>query len=941
MTVGRFEGVNAGYVLELYERFRQNPESVDPATRAAFEGWNPAELDQAAAASTSAPTSADVHAVVAATILADSIRRYGHLAAQLDPLGSTPPGDPSLSPATYGITDNDLKRLPGSLVGGPVAETSSTAYEAIEKLRRVYCSSTGFDYSHIFVPEERDWLRHAAESGRFLPPLDPASTEALLDRITQVEVFERFLQRTFPGKTRFSVEGLDMLVPVLDEIISGAADTGARHTMIGMAHRGRLNVLAHILEKPYAQILAEFKDPVLAERLRVDLGWMGDVKYHAGARTSSPRGHTFVTMPPNPSHLEAVNPVVVGMARAAGTYADVRGAARFSSAATLPVLIHGDAAFPGQGIVAETLNLSRLDGYDTGGTIHIISNNQLGFTATPSESYSTSYASGLARGFKIPIVHVSADDPAACLEAARLAWEYRARFQRDFLIDLIGYRRHGHNEGDEPAFTQPLMYRKISAHPTVREQFAQMLIAQGSQTTESVEGLVKKHYTVLEQAFASLKPEEDLEPPVPEPAPPGAAARAETAVPLERLREINEGLQAAPAGFTFHKKLERGRERRKSVLNNPTERTIDWSTAEELAFASILADGVPIRLTGEDVERGTFSQRHAVFHDANSGETFIPLQTFPQASAAFEIHNSPLSEAGVVGFEFGYNIQEPDRLVIWEAQYGDFINGAQVIIDQFVTSGRAKWALQPSLVFLLPHGHEGQGPEHSSARPERFLQGAADINMRVVNCTTAAQYFHILRRQAALLRRDPLPLIVLTPKSLLRHPLVASSAMELVQGRFRSVIDDQEARQRASSVRRLVLCSGKVYVDLVSSERRQTASQVAICRVEQLAPFPRVALREVLDGYPSLDEVAWLQEEPENMGAWDWVRGQLLETIEDRCSLRFIGRVRSASPSEGSATWHQINQRKLVDEAFAPEILAVAGSTVLSKSVYSLTGSKR
>ncbi len=428
--------------------------------------------------------------------------------------GPTPPGDPSLSPAAYGITDNDLKRLPGSLVGGPVAETSATAYEAIEKLRRVYCSSTGFDYSHIFVPEERDWLRHAAESGRFLPPLDPASTEALLDRITQVEVFERFLQRTFPGKTRFSVEGLDMLVPVLDEIISGAADTGARHTMIGMAHRGRLNVLAHILEKPYAQILAEFKDPVLAERLRVDLGWMGDVKYHAGARTSSPRGHTFVTMPPNPSHLEAVNPVVVGMARAAGTYADVRGPARFSSATTLPVLIHGDAAFPGQGIVAETLNLSRLDGYDTGGTIHIISNNQLGFTATPSESYSTSYASGLARGFKIPIVHVNADDPAACLEAARLAWEYRARFQRDFLIDLIGYRRHGHNEGDEPAFTQPLMYRKIARHPTVREQFAKTLIAQGSQTPESVEGLVKKHYTVLEQAFASLKPEEDLEPPV-------------------------------------------------------------------------------------------------------------------------------------------------------------------------------------------------------------------------------------------------------------------------------------------------------------------------------------------------------------------------------------------------------------------------------------------
>jgi 2-oxoglutarate dehydrogenase E1 component len=901
MTLGRFAGVNAGYVLELYERYRHNPESVDPATRAAFEKWNPAELEGTTSEPASAPASANVRAVVAATILADSIRRYGHLAAQLDPLGSPPIGDPSLSPETYEISADDLKQLPGSLVGGPVAETSATAYEAIEKLRRVYCSSTGFDYSHIFVPEERDWLRHAAESGRFLPPLDPESSDALLARMTQVEVFERFLQRTFPGKTRFSLEGLDMLVPILDEIISGAADTGARHAVIGMAHRGRLNVLAHILEKPYEQILAEFKDPVVAERLRVDLGWMGDVKYHAGARTSTPRGHTFVTMPPNPSHLEAVNPVVVGMARAAGTYVDEGGAGRFRSAATLPVLIHGDAAFPGQGIVAETLNLSRLDGYDTGGTIHIIANNQLGFTATPDESYSTSYASGLARGFKIPIVHVNADDPAACLEAARLAWEYRGRFQRDFLIDLVGYRRHGHNEGDEPAFTQPLMYKKIATHPTVREQFARTLIAQGAQTPQSVETIVKTHYTVLELALASLKPEEDLEPPVAEPAPPGAASRAETAVPLERLRQINEGLQQAPPAFTFHKKLERARERRKSVLNNPDERTIDWSTAEELALASILADGVAVRLTGEDVERGTFSQRHAVFHDAETGARFVPLQTFPQASAAFEIHNSPLSEAGVVGFEFGYNIQEPDRLVIWEAQYGDFINGAQVIIDQFVTSGRSKWGLQPSLVFLLPHGHEGQGPEHSSARPERFLQSAADINMRVMNCTTAAQYFHLLRRQAALLRRDPLPLVVLTPKSLLRHPLVASTPKELAEGRFRSVIDDSDARQRVSSVRRLVLCSGKVYVDLVSSERRQVSSNVAICRVEQLAPFPRVALREVLDGYPSLEEVVWLQEEPENMGAWDWVRGQLVETIQDQFSLRYLGRVRSASPSEGSS----------------------------------------
>ena len=924
MKLEQFPGVNAGYVLELYERYRQDPEAVDPATRRAFESWTPSADAPIERSGTAAPL--DTRAIVGAANLVESIRRYGHLAAHLDPLGSTPIGDPSLSPRAHGITDEDLKGLPAALVGGPVAESSSNAFEAIEKLRRVYCSTTGFDYAHVFVPEEREWLRSAAESGRFLPPMDPASSTALLDRITQVEVFERFLHRTFPGKTRFSVEGLDLLVPILDEIICGAAENGTRHTVIGMAHRGRLNVLAHVLQKPYAQILAEFKDPIARHTLRMDQGWMGDVKYHAGARTSAPRGQMHVTMAPNPSHLEAVNPVVAGMARAAGTVADQPGAPRFEGASTLPILIHGDMAFPGQGIVAETLNLSRLPGYDTDGTIHIIANNQIGFTATPSESYSTSYASGLARGFKIPIVHVNADDPAACLEAARLAWEYRARFRRDFLIDLVGYRRHGHNEGDEPAFTQPVMYQKVAEHPTVRERFAETLIKQGDQTAEGVAALVSKHFAVLEQTFASLKPEQDFVAPIPEPVPSGIAARTQTGVPLASLREINEGLLKPPHGFTFHRKLERGRERRRVALANAAERTIDWATAEELAFASILADGIPIRLTGEDVERGTFSQRHAVFHDVTTGKQFVPLQEFAQARASFEIHNSALTENATIGFEFGYNIQEPDRLIVWEAQYGDFINGAQVILDQFVTSGRAKWGLQPSLVFLLPHGYEGQGPEHSSARPERFLQAAAGINLRLVNCTTAAQYFHLLRRQAALLRRDPLPLIVLTPKSLLRHAATASAPQELEEGRFRSVIDDADARGRAKGIKRLVLCSGKVYVDLIGSEQRKTSQDVAICRVEQLYPFPKVALGEVLESYPGVRDIVWLQEEPENMGAWEFMRPLLEEMIGERCPLRYIGRARSSSPSEGSAAWHQLNQKALVEQAFDLGVSAAAST---------------
>ena len=931
MKLDQFPGVNAGYVFELYEKYRQNPESVDPATRKIFEGWAPSESTPSGGAPAS--TVETLQAAVGTANLSESIRRYGHLAARIDPLGSTPIGDPSLSPDAHGITDADLKRLPASLVGGPVVEGSANALEAINKLRQIYCSTTGIDIAHVFVPEERTWLRQAIEQGRFRPTLDEKHAVTLLERLTQVEVFERFLHRAFPGKTRFSVEGLDMLIPILDEILCGAADQGIRHTMLGMAHRGRLNVLAHVLDKPYSQILAEFKDPVQARTWRIDLGWMGDVKYHSGARTEAPGGEMFVTMAPNPSHLEAVDPVVVGMARAAGTNASQPGAPVFDGGLTLPILIHGDMAFPGQGIVAETLNLSRLAGYDTGGTLHIIANNQLGFTATPAESYSTSYTSGIARGFKIPVIHVNADDPVACLEAARLSWEYRERFRRDFLIDLVGYRRYGHNEGDEPAFTQPVMYKIVSNRPTVRELLAGTLVEQGKIPADLPEKLVRKRFTALEKALEELKPEEDYIAPIPEPVPAGIAGKTKTGVPLEQLREINDALTRKPEGFTVHKKLDRAREKRSAVLANANERTVDWATAEELALATILADGIPIRLTGEDVERGTFSHRHAVFHDANTGKQVISLQEFPQARAAFEIHNSPLTENATIGFEFGYNVQEPKRLVIWEAQYGDFFNGAQVIIDQFITSGRSKWGLKPSLVFLLPHGYEGQGPEHSSARPERILQAAADINLRLVNCTTAAQYFHLLRRQAHLLTRDPLPLFVLTPKSLLRHPAVASAPRDLVQGRFQSVIDDREALQQAKAVKRVVLCSGKVYVDLISSERRSAAKDVAIVRVEQLYPFPGTALREVLSGYAAVNDVVWLQEEPENMGAWEFMRPLLEELIADRCPLRYIGRARSSSPSEGSAAWHQLNQKALVEQAFDLQSHASEAWMVLSKQV--------
>ncbi|BCS33442.1 2-oxoglutarate dehydrogenase E1 component [Luteitalea sp. TBR-22] len=910
-----FQGLNAGYVLELYDRYRQDPTAVDAQTRAYFEQWTPPEPPSAA--STGQASTADLRAVVGAATLAESIRRYGHLAAQIDPLGSRPTGDPALDPQAHGITEDDLRRLPAAVVSGPLAEGQPNAAAAMDALRRAYCTRTGYDFAQVFIPEEREWLRLAVESGRFQPPSSPIDAEALLDRITEVETFERFLHRTFPGKTRFSVEGLDMLIPILDIVIDGAEDAGLQHVLIGMAHRGRLNVLAHVLGKPYEQILAEFKDPATTRTgYRIDLGWTGDVKYHAGALRKV-GSDLHVSMAPNPSHLEFVNPVVAGMARAAGTDADKPGRPVFDADRTLPVLIHGDAAFPGQGIVAETLNLGRLDGYTAGGTIHIIANNQLGFTAVPSESYSTSYASGLARGFKIPIVHVNADDPIACIAAARMAWAYRARFQRDFLIDLVGYRRYGHNEGDEPGFTQPLMYQRIANHPTVREQWAAW-VEKATGKTGLAQPMVERRMAALEQVYAQLKPEEAIVNPIPEAPPAGAARQVKTSVPLTDLRAMNEALLTRPAGFEGHRKLDRGRERRKAIFDSPDERSIDWATAEELAYASILADGIPIRLTGEDVQRGTFSHRHAAFRDVQTGAIDIPLQRLPQARASFEIHNSPLSENATIGFEYGYNVQAPDRMVIWEAQYGDFINGAQVMLDQFVTSARAKWGQTPSLVLLLPHGYEGQGPEHSSARPERFLGAAADINLRMANCTTAAQYFHLLRRQALLLTTDPLPLIVLTPKSLLRHPLVASTPREFEDGAWRPVIDDVEAQARAREVTRVVFCSGKVYVDLVSAEQRQSDRTTAICRIEQLYPFPSEDVAAVLDRYPNAADVVWLQEEPLNMGAWDFFRPCFEELLDDRRFLRYVGRPRSASPSEGSLAWHMINQKMLVAEAYAP-----------------------
>ncbi|OQY87195.1 MAG: hypothetical protein B6D41_12025 [Chloroflexi bacterium UTCFX4] len=548
--------------------------------------------------------------------------------------------------------------------------------------------------------------------------------------------------------------------------------------------------------------------------------------------------------------------------------------------------------------------------------MHLIANNQLGYTTTPRDGRSTLYASDLAKGFEIPIVHVNADDPEACLEAARLATAYRAKFAKDFLIDLVGYRRHGHNEGDEPSFTQPLMYEKIAHHPTVRALWANVLIERGLIAGDAPTKLIQDDTQELVRALDALRPEQELVEPAPQPPPRGAARQVETAVPLDTLRELNQALVRVPETFALNPKLERPMGRRLQALEKPDAPTIDWATAEELAFATILQDGIAIRLTGQDVERGTFGQRHAVFHDVKTGATFTPLQALPQAQAAFEVHDSPLTEAATIGFEYGYNVQEPARLVIWEAQYGDFINQAQVMIDEFLVSARAKWGQTPSLVLLLPHASEGQGPDHSSGRLERFLALAAETNLRIAYPTTAAQYFHLLRRQAHLLKTDPLPLIVMTPKSLLRHPFAASRARELADDRWQPVLDDSRAELTPDQVTRLILCSGKIYVDLVTAEQYQKNPSIAIARIEQLYRFPEKELQAVVARYPHLQEVVWLQEEPENMGAWTYMQPRLRELINARVPLRYIGRPANSSPAEGSTAWFKLNQKQLVARAF-------------------------
>src|SRR5438874_4102249 len=814
------DGLNTGYAALLLEQYLDNPGAVPEEWRDLFESEPELLLQRqpglarllelaaadgdghtvpAAAPPQPAPAPAPavaeedkelLGAIAAAMALVKAYRMHGHLAAHLDPLGSDPPGDPALEPERLvpKLTPRLQARIPARVLRLYVP--GDTLAEALPHLQETYTGTIAYEIEHISDHEERVWLRQAIESGRYRQPLSAEEKTRLLARLTEVEGMEHYLRRAFLGQKQFSVEGLDVMIPMLDESIQLGAEGGAHEVVIGMAHRGRLNVLAHVVGRPYEEILREFEGERTIEAVvSSDEGGTGDVKYHLGARgvRTTPVGDITVTLASNPSHLEAVDPVVEGLARAEQTDRSTREG-RHDPAVALPVLIHGDAAFSGQGEVAETLNLQGLDGYSTGGTLHLISNNQVGFTTDPEDARSTRYSSDLAKGFDVPIIHVNADDPEAAVAAVRLANAHRWRFGHDVVVDLVGYRRHGHNEQDEPAYTQPLLAAAISGHATVRELYAARLVAEGVVAEARADELVREVHAELKAAHEELKKSFGIEPelaPVEHRLPATSSSTVHTAVPAERLRDLNEQLLRVPDWFTPHPKLMKQLERRRETLNDGG---IDWGQAEALAYASLLVDGIPIRITGQDTERGTFAHRHAVLHDVNTGATFTPMQHLDDAVASFEIHNSPLSEYACVGFEYGYSAAAPEALVLWEAQFGDFVNGAQIVIDQFISAGLSKWAKPSRLTLLLPHGYEGNGPEHSSARLERFLQLAAQENIRIANCSTSAQYFHLLRRQA--LDATARPLVVMTPKGLLRMQQASSTLEDLASGEFRPVLDD-------------------------------------------------------------------------------------------------------------------------------------------------------
>jgi 2-oxoglutarate dehydrogenase E1 component len=836
--------------------------------------------------------------------LINAYRVRGHLVADIDPLGwKEVQYHPELDIETYGLTIWDLDRQ--FITGGLGGIETGTLREIVDRVRRYYCGKVGVEYRNIQGPEEKEWIRSRVETEP--PPVPVETKKRILWKLISAESFEKFLGTKYLGQKRFSIEGNETVIAVLDQLIEGAAARGVDDITIGMAHRGRLNVIANVIGKFCERIFTSFEGSI-HPRFPHD---QGDVKYHQGAsgvRETDDGKQVHLAVVPNPSHLEFVDPVVEGIVRA-------RQDGDGQRESKLAVLLHGDAAFAGEGVVAETLNLSQLPGYRTGGTIHIITNNQLGFTTPPEEGRSSTYSTDIAKMIQVPIFHVNSDDVEAAYNVIQIALDYRQKFQKDVVIDVIGFRRLGHNEGDEPTYTQPVMYQRIKEHPGVRQLYARKLIAEGVMSEQEVASLMDERMRRYENAQLGAKEiiakqgtEPVLAPPAPEPE---AVEIIPTGVDQETLRAITHAITTVPRGFNLNPKIVGLLGRRSKMVEGGVP--VDWGTAEALAFGSLLTEGTSVRLTGQDTVRGTFSHRHAAFVDTQTGEEWTPLATITD-KAKYQIYDSPLSETGALGFEYGYSVASSGTLILWEAQFGDFINAAQVIVDQFISSAEEKWNQTTRIVLLLPHGYEGQGPEHSSARFERFLQLCAEQNMQVVNCTTAAQYFHVLRRQA---RQDvSKPLIAITPKSLLRLPEAASAIDEFTRGGFQPVIGD-DAVKNSANVNRVLFCSGKVYYDLLAQRKKLGDESTAIVRVEQFYPFPKNLIADELSRYASAADICWVQEEPQNMGGWFFMEPRLRSMLGANRRLRYAGRPASASPATGSHTIHQMEQRQLVKDAFS------------------------
>jgi 2-oxoglutarate dehydrogenase E1 component len=919
-------------LLEGQDRFYEGVAAdlgIDAAPLAAAHPASASAPPLGAAAPPATPGQPDeelLGAVQAATSLLKGYRTHGHLAARLDPLGREPQGDPAIQPESLNLTPELMARIPASILR--IGVPGETLLEVLPRMREAYCGTIAYQFEHLSSHQQRTWLREMVETGAHRQPLEDDQKRRLLERLIDVFEFERFVEKAYLGQKIFTIEGLDVIVPMLDEVVTLAGRAGAEEVVFGMAHRGRLAVLAHNLGRSVESILAEFEGSKQIEQVKavasIPHGGTGDVKYHYGHQgvyVNSEGEKTAVRLYPNPSHLEFVDPVVEGATRFIQSEID-GSKLHHEPKRAVPVLLHGDAAFPGQGVVAETLNLQALRGYTTGGTIHIIQDNQVGFTTDPEDARSTPYAADMAKGFNVPIVHVNADDVEACSSAVRLAMAYRERWGRDIVIDVIGYRRYGHSETDEPAYTQPAIAAKIKAHPPVSELYAEKLIGEGTIAPEDVERARKERHDEMSAALKDLRKKMELgeyEDPTVTTSSTGELDRSasppvETAVPETQLRELNEALLEVPESFTVHRKLRKPLGKREEAMESGGG--IEFGHAEGLAFASLLTEGVHIRLTGQDTERGTFSHRHLVLHDEKTGLPYSPMQNLSRATAPFELYNSPLSEMACLGFEYGYSAATPNALVLWEAQYGDFANAGEVIIDSFIVSGEAKWGQTSRLTLLLPHGYEGSGPEHSSARIERFMALAAEGNIRIANPSTAAQYFHLLRRQALI--RKPRPMIVFTPKGLLRLDRAAASVEELTDGQFHFILDDPAASDRREKVERLVLCTGKIFWDIDGSERRATAENVAIARVELLYPFAKQQLSELISSYPNLKEIVWAQEEPRNMGCWKVMSRRLPDLMPEGVELGYVGRPTRASPGEGYSVAHAREQERIVLTALTP-----------------------